>query len=65
MLPAFLVGGDVQAGVLQAVLGEFELPESAIYAVYPHNRHMSAKLRALVDFLVERFGPEPYWDDLG
>ncbi len=65
MLPAFLVGGDVQAGVLQAVLGEFELPESAIYAVYPHNRHMSAKLRAFVDFLVERFGPEPYWDDLG
>ena len=34
----------------------------AIYAVYPHRRHLPAKTRAFVDFLVESFGPEPYWD---
>ncbi len=34
----------------------------AIYAVYPHRRLLPAKTRVLIDFLAERFGPEPYWD---
>ena len=34
----------------------------AIWAVYPHRRHLSAKVRVFVDFLAESFGPEPYWD---
>ena len=34
----------------------------AIWAVYPHRRHLSAKTRVLIDFLAESFGPEPYWD---
>lgn len=34
----------------------------AIYAVYPHRRHLPAKTRAFIEFLVESFGPEPYWD---
>jgi DNA-binding transcriptional LysR family regulator len=34
----------------------------AIYALYPHRRHLPAKTRAFIDFLVASFGPEPYWD---
>jgi DNA-binding transcriptional LysR family regulator len=34
----------------------------AIYAVYPHRRHLPAKTRVFIDFLAESFGPEPYWD---
>lgn len=34
----------------------------AIYAVYPHRRLLPAKTRVFIDFLAERFGPEPYWD---
>ena len=34
----------------------------AIWAVYPHRRHLSAKVRVFIDFLAESFGPEPYWD---
>jgi DNA-binding transcriptional LysR family regulator len=34
----------------------------AIYAVYPHRRHLPAKTRAFIDFLASSFGPEPYWD---
>lgn len=34
----------------------------AIYAVYPHRRHLPAKTRAFIEFLAESFGPEPYWD---
>ncbi len=37
----------------------------AIYAVYPHRRYLPAKTRAFIDFLLESFGPEPYWDRPG
>lgn len=62
LAPTFLVGDDIRAGRLQAVLDAFADESLAIYAVYPHRRHLSAKVRAFVDFLAGRFGPEPYWD---
>jgi hypothetical protein len=36
--------------------------ETAIHAVYPHKRLLSAKVRAFVDFLVEKYQPVPYWE---
>lgn len=62
ILPTFLVGRDIQSGVLLPLLPEYALPETAVHAVYPQQRHASAKVRAFVTFLVERFGPKPYWD---
>jgi len=60
----FLVGPDLKAGRLIPVLSEFHCPgDSAIYAVYPHNRHLSPKVRAFVDFLVEKFMPVPPWEE--
>lgn len=37
-------------------------PDVAIYAVYPHRRHLPAKTRAFIEFLAESFGPEPSWN---
>ena len=34
----------------------------AIYAVYPHRRHLPAKTRVFIEFLAEAIGPEPFWD---
>jgi len=61
-LPSFIVGSDLQSGALVAVLEAFIPQDSAVHAVYPHSRHLSPKVRAFVDFLVARFGPDPYWD---
>jgi DNA-binding transcriptional LysR family regulator len=61
-LPTFIVGGDLQAGTLVAVLDEFVAQDLTLNAVYPHSRHLSPKVRAFVDFLAARFGPRPYWD---
>jgi DNA-binding transcriptional LysR family regulator len=61
--PSFILGEDVAAGRLVPLLRPgFEPPESALYAVYPHGRFVSAKLRSFIDFLVARFGEEPDWD---
>lgn len=61
-LPSFIVGADIQAGTLISVLGGYLTQNMAIHAVYPHSRHLSPKVRAFVDFLVEQIGPDPYWD---
>lgn len=61
-LPSFFIGRDLQAGTLVSVLSGYMPQDTAIYAVYPHSRHLLPKVRAFVDFLAERFGPRPYWD---
>jgi DNA-binding transcriptional LysR family regulator len=53
--PDFIVGPDVRAGRLKPILCEFEPPPLGIHVVYPSRRHLSAKVRAFADYLVERF----------
>lgn len=62
LLPTFIVGKDLQEGRLKSVLADYVPVERHVYAVYLPNRHLSAKVRAFIDHLLERFGPEPYWD---
>ncbi len=62
-LPTFLIGEDIRAGRLQVVLPDQPPTTLGIYALYAPNRYLAAKTRVLIDFLVERFGPEPPWDE--
>jgi len=62
LLPTFIVGKDLQAGRLQAVLADYVPSERGLHAVYLPNRHLSAKVRVFIDFLVARFVAPPYWD---
>ncbi|MDP6263119.1 MAG: substrate binding domain-containing protein, partial [Rhodospirillales bacterium] len=59
----FTVSESLRDGQLVPVLGDFETTtETNIYAVYPHHRHVSAKVRAFVDLLVEAFTPVAPWE---
>jgi len=60
--PTYVVGRDISAGKLTAVLTEFEPPKLGLYAVYPHNRHLATKIRVFVNFLSKRFSNTPDWD---
>lgn len=62
VLPTFLVGDALAKGALECVLCPYTISEAGVHAVYPHNRHLSPKVRAFVDFLAGRFGTAPYWD---
>lgn len=64
LLPAFITCDALQAGQLVEVLADWTIPPLGIYAVYPQTRALPAKTRVLIDFLVERFGPQPYWERL-
>ena len=58
--PDFIVGPDIRAGRLVPLLESFAAPAAGIHVVYASRRHLSAKVRAFVDFLAERFR-EPEW----
>jgi DNA-binding transcriptional LysR family regulator len=62
ILPTFIAAPALQAGTLEVLLREFPLAEGGLHAVMPPGRAATARVRALVDFLVARFGPEPAWD---
>ncbi len=53
--PAYLASPHLADGSLQIVLPQWSLPDMAIYALYPSRKHLSPAVRALLDFLVERF----------
>lgn len=55
LLPLWIIGPDIKAGRLQRILTDYHWPDSAIQAVYPPGRHLSARVRTFVDFLVEQF----------
>ena len=59
--PAFIVGPDVRAGRLVPLLQEYMPPPVPIYAVYPSRKHLSAKVRSFVEFLVARFSEAQDW----
>jgi DNA-binding transcriptional LysR family regulator len=56
LLPRFIVEPALQQGTLQIVLPNYHPSELFIEVLYPVNRHLSTKIRLLVDFLQERFG---------
>ncbi len=63
ILPIYMVGDALRRGELVALLRQFQVvPDSAIYLVYLPNRTLSSRVRVLIDFLVERFGPTPSWE---
>jgi DNA-binding transcriptional LysR family regulator len=62
LLPMFIVGQELQEGTLQLVLPDYHAPKLSVAVVYPVNRHLSTKIRLLVDFLQERFGHQSDWN---
>lgn len=60
--PSFHVDQAVAQGQLVPILRDFGWLEIAIYTVYPQTRHLSARARALIDFVRSRIGSKPYWE---
>jgi DNA-binding transcriptional LysR family regulator len=61
-VPSFVAGDALRAGAVVPVLRSFEAEPYSVHALYPHSRHLAAKVRVLVDFLVERYRDGPDWE---
>ena len=60
MLPTYLVNPVVATGELSTVLPDWQAPVATIYALYPSRRNLSPAVRALLDYLVQRFETLPW-----
>lgn len=52
-LPDYYVQKHLASGELVSLLDNYREPEESIWVIYPHNRHLSPKIRLLVDYLAE------------
>jgi DNA-binding transcriptional LysR family regulator len=60
--PTFVVADAIRQGSLMPILTKFPTPILDMFAVFPGTRFVPPRVRAFVDFLAARLGPEPYWD---
>ncbi len=62
VMPSFIASDAIRNNQVEVILRDYPLEETGLYAVMPPGRSTTARVRALVDFLSDRFGPEPDWD---
>ncbi|WNF47522.1 LysR family transcriptional regulator [Pseudomonas sp. SG20056] len=60
--PRYSVGAHLRSGALVQLLPDYEPQQLGIHALYGTRRQMPPALRALLDFLIERFADRPDWD---
>ena len=56
----YIVYNDIVAGRLVPVLDEWDLPRLTINLAYPSRKHLSAKVRTVIDFVAEHFARMNY-----
>jgi DNA-binding transcriptional LysR family regulator len=64
IFPSFMTQTDFKAGLIEPVLLDWNLPEFRVYAIYPHRRFLSPKVRVFVDSLRAAYGDgtrDPWW----
>jgi len=57
---SFIVRRELAPGTLVPVLADYPLRSRELYAIYPHNRHLSPKVRAFIDFATDIYR-QPDW----
>lgn len=62
LMPTFIVYKEIERGALIPLLTQYTSSQLSTYALYPQTRHLSQRVRAFVDFLIQRFEGAPYWD---
>ncbi|MGM0559427.1 MAG: LysR family transcriptional regulator [Myxococcota bacterium] len=59
--PDFISADAIRSGELEPVLTDWTDSGMAVWALYPHRRYLSAKVRLFVDYLREQFSDHPPW----
>ena len=62
-LPDYYVGNDLRSGALVSLLDNHQPPNTAVWALYPQQRHLSPKVRLLIDALREGLSRLPEYQD--
>lgn len=60
-IPEFAVARDLKAGRIVALLEDLTDHRLGVHLLYPHRLHLSAKVRAFIDFVTDWYTPLPPW----
>jgi DNA-binding transcriptional LysR family regulator len=63
LIPPFTIDEELRGGSLVPLLRNYRTPEFSIAAVYPHRRHLAAKVRVFIDALARRFAGHEWRSD--
>jgi len=63
-LPYWLIGAHLRSGALVPILTNYrcKCKDDAIYGIYPEKRTASPKIRAFLDFLLQKIDAPPTWE---
>ncbi|WP_087016394.1 LysR family transcriptional regulator [Thaumasiovibrio subtropicus] len=53
-MPLFIVADAVHSGALTVLLTDYQLPEHAIYAIYPERKHLPEKVKVFIEFISKK-----------
>lgn len=63
LMPTFICHRELADGRLRQILQNYTIGETAaVYALYPSRRHLPLRVRVFIDFLAERLGDNPPWE---
>jgi hypothetical protein len=49
------IAADLRAGRLVVLMPQWRFPDAPVHALFQRSRYMAPRVRALIDFLLERF----------
>ena len=56
--PDFICSDAIKRGLLQPILTAFPQMDIPVYVIYPSQRHLPQRVRALIDFFVQQFASD-------
>lgn len=59
-VPKFALSDELEKGTLVEIFEDWPKPPIGIFMVYPSRKHMSAKVRSFIDFVLTELGDETY-----
>lgn len=60
--PTFICAPAIMQGRLEPLFTDHDWSDNAAYVVFPENRALPRRVRALVDFLSDQLSSDPWWD---
>ncbi|MFN7101357.1 MAG: LysR family transcriptional regulator [Pseudorhizobium sp.] len=63
LMATWCASDELRSGTLVPALPGYPLISTqTLWALYPSSRELAPKVRVFIDWLVDRFGNQPYWD---
>lgn len=59
-VPIYLVKDHIERGEVKVLFADLQTDDFALNAIYPPNRHLTSRIRAVLDHLVDYFKNHPY-----